>query len=92
MLQTAFGEVVEEDGFGAQDDITDDEMDFEEAVDDAVEATLDYLAFEATLRRADQSDAFTTHAFETSVRPSPWYECVQVLEADSYTAEQVARL
>ena len=30
---------------------------------------------------------FTTFAFQTNLRPSTWYECIQVLEINEYTDE-----
>ena len=61
----------------------------------------DYVAFESTQQlggettgegSSDAIAAFTTYAFQTNVRPSTWYECLQVLSSDEYTEEQITRL
>ena len=39
-----------------------------------------------------QKQTFATYAFETTFQPSAWYECLQELDCEEYSGDQVDRL
>ena len=69
---------------------------------------LDYQGFEATQEQllastqenskpqneseTTSKQTFVTYAFETTFQPSAWYECLQELDCEEYSGDQVERL